>query len=141
MAEDSPSSEAIRRGYEVEDVNEWALLWIGIGVAITIAFSALIAWAWIDISAPGGNQWIPVSAGGHSERLGTRRPPSQSLPGAPLVSPEAYSARKTAKLHGYGWMNKQAGIVHIPIGRAMALIAKHGLPDFNQRSSKRARVR
>ncbi|HXM68394.1 MAG TPA: hypothetical protein VN911_16815 [Candidatus Acidoferrum sp.] len=32
------------------------------------------------------------------------------------------------ELNGYGWVDEKAGIVHIPIERAMNLIAERGLP-------------
>lgn len=32
------------------------------------------------------------------------------------------------QLHSYGWVQKQAGTVHIPIDRAMDIIAERGLP-------------
>ena len=31
-------------------------------------------------------------------------------------------ARATAKLKGYGWVDKQAGVIHLPIERAMDLV-------------------
>jgi hypothetical protein len=31
-------------------------------------------------------------------------------------------------LHSYGWVNQQAGVVRIPIDRAMELLAQRGLP-------------
>jgi hypothetical protein len=39
-----------------------------------------------------------------------------------------YEATEKAKLNSYGWIDKQAGIIHIPIERAMDLIAQRGLP-------------
>jgi hypothetical protein len=33
-----------------------------------------------------------------------------------------------AYLHSYGWQNKEAGIVHIPIEEAMRLTVERGLP-------------
>jgi len=32
-------------------------------------------------------------------------------------------------LNSYGWVDQQAGIAHIPIGRAMEIIAQRGLPS------------
>ncbi len=32
------------------------------------------------------------------------------------------------QLNSYGWVDEQAGVAHIPIGRAMDLIAERGLP-------------
>jgi hypothetical protein len=47
------------------------------------------------------------------------------------TSPEKMAAQRQqeiAQLHGYGWVNKGAGIAHIPIDRAIALVAEKGLP-------------
>ena len=32
------------------------------------------------------------------------------------------------RLDSYGWVDKEAGVVHIPIDRAMELTLQHGLP-------------
>jgi hypothetical protein len=32
------------------------------------------------------------------------------------------------KLHSYGWVDKDAGVVHIPIETAMQMLVQHGLP-------------
>jgi mono/diheme cytochrome c family protein len=47
------------------------------------------------------------------------------------TSPEAMAARRTeevARLTGYGWVDQTAGVAHIPIDRAIALVAERGLP-------------
>ena len=36
--------------------------------------------------------------------------------------------QEIAQLNGYGWVNQAAGIAHIPIARAIALIGEQGLP-------------
>ena len=35
-------------------------------------------------------------------------------------------------LHSYGWVDQQAGVVRIPIDRAMELLAQRGLPTRPQ---------
>jgi len=35
-------------------------------------------------------------------------------------------------LHRYGWVDQQAGVVHIPIDRAMQLLVQRGLPTRPQ---------
>ncbi len=37
-------------------------------------------------------------------------------------------AAEDAMLNGYGWVDRKAGLVHIPIERAMELTAQRGLP-------------
>ncbi|OLC96545.1 MAG: hypothetical protein AUH86_09440 [Acidobacteria bacterium 13_1_40CM_4_58_4] len=32
------------------------------------------------------------------------------------------------KLNSYGWVDQKAGVVHIPIERAMQIVAQRGLP-------------
>jgi hypothetical protein len=35
-------------------------------------------------------------------------------------------------LHSYGWVDRAAGIVRMPIDRAMEVLAEHGLPTRAQ---------
>ncbi len=35
-------------------------------------------------------------------------------------------------LNSYGWVDQQAGVMHIPIDRAMQLLAQRGLPTRAQ---------
>jgi hypothetical protein len=62
----------------------------------------------------------------------------QGLPPAPLLqtSPEqelaAMRAAETARLTGWGWVDRPAGVAHVPVERAIDAIAKDGrLPDFS----------
>jgi len=41
----------------------------------------------------------------------------------------ALEAAARARLESYGWVDRQQGIAHIPIERAMALQAQRGWPD------------
>src|SRR5207237_3632089 len=41
----------------------------------------------------------------------------------------SFRAEEDKRLGEYGWVNQQAGKVHIPVDRAMDLIAKQGLPS------------
>ena len=45
----------------------------------------------------------------------------------PLTWQQQLEAEK-AQLEGYGWVNQQAGVVRIPIERAIDLVAERGLP-------------
>jgi hypothetical protein len=44
-------------------------------------------------------------------------------------------ARQRASIEGYGWLDVQAGIVRIPVSRAMELIAERGLPARTEASA------
>ena len=67
---------------------------------------------------------------------GTRRGPQsvvaprlQIVPAADLAS---FRSREEAELNSYGWINRTAGVVRIPIERAMELVLERGLPTRAQ---------
>ena len=57
-----------------------------------------------------------------------RTPPEPRLEADPLALRRALKAREDAQLTSYGWVDRAAGVVHIPIDQAMALIAANGVP-------------
>ena len=65
------------------------------------------------------------------------RPPRQQaraqgalpLSGAPADALAALRAEETHTLTTYGWVDAQAGIVRIPIDRAMELLVARGMPS------------
>lgn len=83
---------------------------------------------------------------GMMERLQKTPPPSDALSGMrrgaepialanvpqlQLVPPEdlkRFREREEAELNSYGWMDRTAGVVRIPIARAMDLLLQKGLP-------------
>ena len=46
-------------------------------------------------------------------------------------------AAEDAALSSYGWVDKDAGIVKIPVDRAMEILAKKGLPARKQEQKTR----
>ncbi len=55
-------------------------------------------------------------------------PPAPRLQVAPAQDYQAYRAHENEILDSYGWVNRQKGIVRIPIQQAMSLLLKQGLP-------------
>ena len=54
---------------------------------------------------------------------GLREPPEPRLQSDPLEDLRALRAREEALLHGYGWVDRSAGTVRIPIERAIDVLA------------------
>lgn len=52
-------------------------------------------------------------------------PKLQQLPGEEM---KKYSETVISQMDEYGWVNKEKGIVHIPIERAIEAVAEKGLP-------------
>lgn len=59
---------------------------------------------------------------------GLKEPPAPRLQTDPLRDMVELHARDREAIHSYGWVDKQAGIVRIPVERAIALLAARGLP-------------
>jgi hypothetical protein len=58
----------------------------------------------------------------------SRIPPDPRLQPDPRAQLRALRAYETTRLETYGWVDKNAKITHIPIERAMRLVADKGLP-------------
>ena len=54
--------------------------------------------------------------------------PEPRLQIAPQLDLAAMRAREETELHSYGWVDRQAGVVRLPIDRAMELMVQRGLP-------------
>jgi len=68
---------------------------------------------------------LPITAKiGH----GVPQPPEPRLQENPPRDLERYIAEQEKALHSYGWVDKQGGVVSIPIDRAIDLIVQRGIP-------------
>jgi hypothetical protein len=61
-----------------------------------------------------------------------RQPPPPRLQIDPAADLAALRQAETARLSGYGWVERTQGTVHIPVGRALALTLERGLPDWRK---------
>ncbi|MCW8127714.1 hypothetical protein [Microbulbifer halophilus] len=62
------------------------------------------------------------------------QPQLQTNPRADLRD---YREREQRRLQSYGWVNREAGVVHIPIERAMDLLVERGLPGERKQEENR----
>jgi len=63
-----------------------------------------------------------------AQRFGRQVPPEPRLQSNPLDDLARLHAEEDAVLHSYGWVDRPAGVVRIPVERAMELLAQSGLP-------------
>jgi len=66
-------------------------------------------------------------------------PPQPRLQTDPEADLAAYVRKEQHLLNSYGWVDREHGIAHIPIGIAMARLAQTGIPGFPQESSAQER--
>ena len=77
------------------------------------------------------NGTAPPTDAWRSEATLRQAPPLPAGPRLQISAPaelEFFRNREEAELHSYGWINRKAGVVRIPIERAMDLILQEGLP-------------
>ncbi|HZZ70311.1 MAG TPA: hypothetical protein VFE18_19245 [Phenylobacterium sp.] len=117
-----------RPGHETSDLPAGPAVLAIAGLLSLIVVGALVAWA--------------LTAAFEHARPG--RAPSAfqraaATPAFPRLEVDARAdrialeRRAQAHLAGYGWTDRQAGLAHIPIDRAMALQAAEGWPDADSK--------
>ncbi len=98
---------------------------IFLGLA-ALALTVLLGWAiptWLQAGLVARRQESLPAANPLSAAFGRKVPPSPRLQVNPDRDIAAYRAAQAARLNGYGWVDRRDGIVHIPIERAMAIVA------------------
>jgi hypothetical protein len=95
------------------------LIGVGTGAALLLALGALLLFFRIVAGDP--RQGFPPP-----ERFPTPR--LQSDPAADL---RAFQASQSAQLQGYAWVDRDRGLVRVPIDRAMEMIAARGSAAYD----------
>lgn len=107
--------------YERSDVSPFFPMLIGAGLA---AFVAAVPLA------------MPVIYPQTMQRQTPDRPaligPAPPLAVTPRDDLRAFRREEDTALNSYGWVDRGAGIVRIPIDRAMDLVVRRGLPKWQR---------
>jgi len=114
-------------GHERRDVNFRPIVGAAIGLFVSIAVAfVLVAWVFHYLGARAARS--SPTANPLTSTFGRQLPPEPRLQTAPIEELRQLHAAEDAVLGTYGWTDKQAGTVRIPIARAMELLAQRGLP-------------
>jgi hypothetical protein len=111
--------------HEHRDVSVWAVYKFGIALAFlcVIAMGLLYGLYVYFVNREGGpltNQKINVDA--------RTLPPMPRLQPAPVTDLRDMRNAEDKILNSYGWIDRAHGVTHIPIDRAIDVLAKRGLP-------------
>jgi hypothetical protein len=98
-------------GYEVRDTNIRTVTLFGVGLVLLVVVANLLLLGVYD-------------------QLYKQREPRETPTPAENLAAQMRSMRQTedAVLFGYGWVDRKAGVVRIPIDRAIDLVARRGVP-------------
>jgi hypothetical protein len=145
------TKSAVLAGHEASDPKLAPILRFAAALAI-LCLAAFFLMRWLFSSETetrrANDTPLPPLA---DERRVPPEPRLQSLPGVPLVGgdqlppgaepfmsssfPEFEEKQRDA-LTSYGWIDRQAGVVHIPIDRAIELTLERGLPSSSSKTEK-----
>jgi hypothetical protein len=108
----------VKTAYEPEDwpLGPVGLIYLGIFIFLVIA-PLVLMWAY------------PSAVSDVSRRL-QRQPPAPELQVDPAQDLANFRAEEDKRLNTYYWVDKQKGIVHIPIEQAIKKLAKTGIDGF-----------
>lgn len=114
-------------GYEQSDVQPRGVVIFLIGLAVVIALSMLAMRVLFGvIVARDARRDAPAAPVALEDAA--RIPPEPRLQTAVRSDLAALRAHEDSVLTRYGWVSREAGVVRIPIDRAIELLAERGLP-------------
>ena len=122
MAHDEPAAR-----HEESDVNVRGVLGFAAGLLVTAVLIQFMVWLlFVYFSGREAARVVPEYPLAAGEQ--TRVPPEPRLQTNPREDLRALRAREDAVLNSYGWVDKTAGVVRIPIDEAIKLTVQRGLP-------------
>jgi len=129
MAEMHADSTSPHLGHERRDFNMRVIVLFGASLVVLLAGSlALMAWLFALFNVPPkgyGVRGAPVAATPPS-------PPGPRLQASPTRDMQDMLQAENARLHSYGWVDRSAGMVRVPIDRAMEFVVRQGLPSWHE---------
>jgi hypothetical protein len=120
----SPSAQ----GYEKRDANaKWVLSIIGSLLLVGLIMHLCMAGVLERLN----KKPFPTDTWTGARRVPRTTAETKSFPRLQLAPPEElkkFRAREDAELNTYGWIDRTAGVVRIPVARAIELVLERGLP-------------
>jgi hypothetical protein len=116
------ATATVERGHERRDASVRGVLWVAAGLVATAAVIQVALYLHMEGLWRLRQAQVPPPSPVASALPAA--PPEPRLQTAPALDLRALRAAEDARLGSYGWVDRAAGIVHIPIERAMELIAE-----------------
>lgn len=121
-------------GHETSDVNAWAIGKFAMALILVCIASMglLLGMFHYFITAEGPP---PPRATEHAVTDASKKPPAPQLEETPILDLQRERAAEDRILNNYAWIDREKGIVRIPIDKAIDLLAAKGLPARTDNSS------
>jgi hypothetical protein len=120
--------------HEESDVNVRAILAFGAGLFAVMVVVAFVVWLFFRFM--NGPRPEPVRDS-MTEGQELRLPPEPQLQRTPREDLRAFRVGEDELLNRYEWVDRDAGVVRIPIAEAMKLTVQRGLPARSEPVEKK----
>lgn len=127
LSHPEPPTPDVTLGHEERDVHARpiALAVLGLTAVAVAAFVLMYLLFGVFAAMQAKQSAAPSPLAG---AYGLKEPPEPRLQTKPLRDLHDLRARDAAALHAYAWVDRDAGVVRIPIERAIEVLAARGLP-------------
>jgi hypothetical protein len=126
-ADDEYLNPAAGSGHEHTDANVSMIIQFALWLAASAIVVHILMWftfaLFVNVRENTAAPEFPLAS-----QQGPRLPAGPRLQPKPANEIYDFRERESAVLDGYGWVDKNAGTVHIPITEAMRLTVEKGLP-------------
>ncbi|HZT77170.1 MAG TPA: hypothetical protein VFA27_10960 [Vicinamibacterales bacterium] len=113
--------------HEESDVNVRGLFAFAVGLTLVVAFVAFVVWLLFQFYSVRESRKTTPEFPLATEQE-NRLPPEPRLQTNPRQDLSDLRSQEDQILTSYGWVDRNAGVVRIPIDRAMKLTLERGLP-------------
>lgn len=114
--------------YEPKDASGKWLGAILVLIVITAIILLFLLWGFYGHFEASYGHGAVIPEAKNLERFNS--PPEPNLKSDPIKNYREFRRAEDEKLNDYGWIDKEKGIVHIPIEQAMKQLADKGLPEI-----------
>src|ERR1041385_6905613 len=113
-------------GHETGDASVRGIVYAGVALALGAAIVSLIVYGVFEYLASHPVTTAPSNPMAETDRQ--QFPPTPRIEEHPAIEMKELHAQEDQLPHTYGWTDKTAGIVRIPLSRAMELQLERGFP-------------
>jgi hypothetical protein len=116
-------------GHEHTDANVWLIVQFAIWLTASALLTHGLMWGMFEFFVKHRNDTAPAAEFPLAAQQERRLPAGPRLQAIPANEIFEFRQRENAELSGYGWVDRNAGTVHIPIEEAKELLLQRGLPS------------
>ncbi len=116
-------------GHEHTDANVWLIVQFAIWLTIAAIITHLLMWGLFELFVKTRNDAAPAAEFPLAAQQERRLPAGPRLQAIPANEIFEFRQRENAQLNDYGWVDRNAVTVHIPIEKAKELLLQRGLPS------------